>query len=41
MSEDDLLLAYLEDKKAQCEKEEAVSYSYFLDSRQRLVAEQF
>lgn len=41
MSEDDLLLAYLADKMAQCEKEEAVTYSYFLDSRQRVVAEQF
>lgn len=41
MSEDGLLLAYLMDKMAQCEKEESVSYSYFLDSRQRMVAEQF
>lgn len=41
MSEDDLLLAYLADKIVQCEKEETISYSYFLTSRQRIVAEQF
>lgn len=41
MLEDDLLLAYLRDKLVQCDKEDAVSYSYFLDSRQRVVAEQF
>ena len=36
-----MLLSYLGDKMTQCEKEEAVAYSYFLDSRQRMIAEKF
>ena len=35
MTEDDFLLAYLADKIAQCEKNDIVSYSNFLDGRQR------
>lgn len=38
--QDNLLRAYLGDKMAQCAKDEAVSYSYFLDSRQQWVAAQ-
>lgn len=39
--EDALLYAFLADKISQCEKEQVVSYSYFLDARQRVLAEQF
>lgn len=41
MTEDDLLLAYLADKIAQCEKSDMISYSNFLDGRQRILAEQY
>ena len=41
MTEDDFLLAYLADKIAQCEKNDIVSYSNFLDGRQRVLAEQY
>ena len=41
MTEDDLLLAYLADKIAQCEKNDIVAYSNFLDGRQQILAEQY
>ena len=41
MKEDEILFAFIRDKIVQCEEEDIISYSYFLDVRQRSLVESF